>query len=588
MNICHVLIGLRKCCKGKLQVCRVTNLLNRCRRLILTLLIIAFSSGNIYAQHLFSVNYNELSQENARRVKEQVTRSGVLPAPLTRDKKGEYDISFSTIQNTKIIILNEETGNSIVVTPTKEAPAQFRLQPFFIKELKQSALGDADRYLIIEAEADFSVRSAASVTKKAEEVFIPRYFYGPKEDVKEALPKDRQIIHIFKEKPIFTPAFPDDPENLRYVAQLEEELSYYVYMYKMPDGSLYIFDENFVDPSAGKNQIRTNTSTNLQLILNNRTLNTLNAQQRTATQHAIDLWKTELAGTVPVEIDVSFRSGILGGSYRQPHYFNPVTLSWYSSALGNQLAGYNVAPGIVDIKIEMGSTVNWSYSLTSPPTGSNQYDWLTVMLHEITHGLGFSTLIRSAGDGNYAYTTSNENVEITPFPGIFDRQLYQGSTTGPNLTDLNPPQIATLIRSNNLFSGRPGSYLLAANGGARVKMHAPSTWASGSSVVHWDNSVTFGTFMKHSINPRFRHAVIGAREIAIMRDIGWAICTPVINFTGQTVDTDKAVINGCGTINSQNTTVTSTGTLNLRATNGINIGPGFTVQQGGKLTVEIR
>jgi subtilisin family serine protease len=58
-----------------------------------------------------------------------------------------------------------------------------------------------------------------------------------------------------------------------------------------------------------------------------------------------------------------------------------------------------------------------------------------------------------------------------------------------------------------------------------------------------------------------------------------------INFS-QTVTTNTTVTS-CGTINAQNTTVTPTGALNLKA-NTINIGPGFTVQSGGSLTIEAR
>jgi len=65
-----------------------------------------------------------------------------------------------------------------------------------------------------------------------------------------------------------------------------------------------------------------------------------------------------------------------------------------------------------------------------------------------------------------------------------------------------------------------------------------------------------------------------------------AICETV-NFTGQTVSNNTNVTS-CGTINTENTTVTPTGTLNLKAPNSINIGPGFTVQQGGSLTIEVR
>ncbi|MDR3013303.1 MAG: hypothetical protein LBU70_08870, partial [Chitinispirillales bacterium] len=390
-------------------------------------------------------------------------------------------------------------------------------------------------------------------------------------------------VHIFKEKPRLIPAFPNDPENLRYVAQLEEEMSYYVYMYKLPDRTLIIYDEHF-NPSIEENGVR--TGTNLQFNLSGN----LNTQQQAATLHAINLWSAELAGVVPVDIKVEFvslPSGTLGRSRQQPHYLKSGDSTWYSSALGNQIANYKVS-NLSDIKLEMSSNFSWNYSITSPPSG-NQYDWLTVMLHEITHGLGFASLIywdnTLQNNGRYVYTVNDTLAAYTNYPGIFDRQLFQG-TSGPNLTSLNQSQRAALVVSNNLFSGRPSSHLLAANGGARVKMYAPFSWRSGSSVSHWDwdNSAT-PTLMKPFLDPGFRHAVIDAREVAIMQDMGWAVCRPIVNFTNQTVTTNMTVANGCGVVNVQNTTVTPTGTLNIRAER-VTIGPGFTVQSGN-LTIRV-
>jgi len=65
-----------------------------------------------------------------------------------------------------------------------------------------------------------------------------------------------------------------------------------------------------------------------------------------------------------------------------------------------------------------------------------------------------------------------------------------------------------------------------------------------------------------------------------------AICGGTINFNNQTVTNNTAVTN-CGTINAQNTRVTPSGKLELRGTT-INIGDGFTVEQGGSLTIEAR
>jgi len=575
----------------------IFNFLKKYGEFILSLLIIAFGSGNIYAQHLFSVNYNDLSQNNVNLIKSEVARfdasSSTMSLTRNHNNKDVYSFSLSSVQNTKIVILNEDTGNNVVITPTEEVSAQFELSPFFIEELIQSALGNADRYLIIETDADFSVRNVASVSAEIREVFIPSYFYGPKEDVKEALPKDRQIVHIFKEKPRLIPAFPDDPENLRILAYLEEEMNYYVYMYRLPDGTLCIYDEHF-NKSTEKNEVSTGTRaaaccTNLEFNLTG----ILNNQQKEATEYAQNIWSAALVGTVPVDINVDLipivYNGnplyILGQSYSMANYFDPVTQTWYSSSLGNQLAGYNVTPTLYDIKIEMNSNFNWNFLISSPPS-SSQFDWITIMLHEIAHGLGFSTLIGS--NGGYSYSTGGSFSYGTNYPGSYDRQLYQDATGNICITDLSQSDRATLVTSGRLYAGRPGSYLLAANGGSRVKMYAPSLWEAGSSVVHWDSSVTFSTFMKHTATYGFRLLTLGSRKIGIMRDIGWEITcpsTPAINFFNQIVTTNTTVTN-CGDINVQNVKVQNGAKLILDSAAGVvNIISDFEVAFGSEFEI---
>jgi hypothetical protein len=353
-------------------------------------------------------------------------------------------------------------------------------------------------------------------------------------------------------------------------------------MYKLPDGTLCIYDDHFI-LNGEKNEVGLrNRNTNLSFNLSGN----LNTQQQAATVHAQNLWGTQLAGTVPVDINVTFvdlGTVVLGGSFRQPHYWNPVTLTWYSSALGNQLAGYNVVPGMSDIRLQMNSNSSfaWFYGITGNPSGS-QHDWITVMLHEITHGLGFSASVTSGGD--YVYTTSVGSPLSEGNHGSLDRQLYEG-TSGANLPVLTQAQRAALVISNNLFSGSPGSNLLAANGGVRVKMYAPSTWAPGSSVSHWDNSVTFTTFMKYSINSGFRCIAINTREVAIMRDMGWAIPGPCIsNFSNQTV-TGITTITGCSTLTVQNVTVSSNSMLIINSGGVVILDANTNVSQGAQLEI---
>ena len=124
------LSGLTKCRKVRTQVYKITYIAQKRGIFILSLVAIIFGYGELYAQHLFSINYNDLSQANARHINTQIANSGVSITSLERNVKGDYDIPLMTIQNTKIIILNEETGNNVMIVPTEIAPIQFRLQSF--------------------------------------------------------------------------------------------------------------------------------------------------------------------------------------------------------------------------------------------------------------------------------------------------------------------------------------------------------------------------------------------------------------------------------------------------------------------------
>ena len=477
----------------------------------------AFNVTFLHAQHLFSVSYNELSKENVIQLTSQIAHPDITTLSLIKNNedKSVYPVAFSSAQHAKIIILNEETGNNVVITPADESPGEFQLAPFFIEELRQGVLGNANRYVILETTNDFSVNNIAAVSATKGDVYVPQYFYGKKENVKEALPKERQIIHIFKQKPKYFPAFPDDPENLRYVEQLEEEMSYYIYMYKLPDGTLCTYDEHF---NPDNNESESRTGSNLEFILSG----SLSETQRTATEYALDLWSEQLLGTVPVDINVTFKamgSGILGGSYRQQDFLNTGQVpgcpenTYYCSALWNQLVGYD-ATSMRDIRIEMSTNFSFYFGLDGNTSG---YDYVTIMIHEATHGLGFYPLCGSSGA--YSYTTSSGGSASTNYPNIYDRQLFQG-LDGVCLAELNQTQRGSLVKSNNLYSGAPGSHLLAANDSVRVKMFAPTSWMNGSSVSHWDQSVSnFQTFMKYAY--AYPLHIFNTRKIGMMLDLGW-------------------------------------------------------------------
>jgi len=469
----------------------------------------------LFAQQLFSVTQHGLSQENVTQLKNQIAQAKISTLSLVRnnESKDVYAIRFALVQPVKFIILNEETGDNVVISPVDESLTELQLAPFFIEEMKQAVLGDAAHYLIVEVNSDLSVKSVSSIPVLNKNILLPRYFYGEKENVKEAFPRDRQIIQIFKAKPQYISAFPDDMEQQHYLEQLAEKESYYVYMYKLSNGNLCTYDEHFdVDNKGSKG----NAGSFLEFTLSG----SMDAEQRTATEYALELWGEQLAGTVPVDINVTVydfgpsSSGVLGRSYQQPMTSWGGNI-WYCSALGNQLLGYNFSSSN-DIQLEMNTGYNWYYGLDSK-TPSGKYDYVTVMLHEITHGLGFFSICQE--NGYFSYSG----------PSIYDLQLFQG-LDGPCLADIpNASDRAALLISKNLYAGAPGSNLLQANGGIRVKIYAPGTFASGSSRSHWDSSVSFPTFMKYSIGSGSANALhtFNNRKMGILLDMGWKL--PVVD-----------------------------------------------------------
>jgi hypothetical protein len=232
--------------------------------------------------------------------------------------------------------------------------------------------------------------------------------------------------------------------------------------------------------------------------------------QRTATEFALELWSNELAGTVPVDVCVNFHElpdGVIGQSWPQIPFYNDENYTWYPSALWNQLVGYNASGSEDDIFLEMNSKFGFYFELDA---NASSIDYVTIMLHETCHGLGFGS--RCAQEGFFYYGA----------PVIYDRMLYQG-LNGPCWTELSDNERAALIISNNLYAGGP--QLLEGNEGVRVKIYAPSSYSGGSSVHHWASNVGFETFMKYAYDKPLHS--FNTRKIGMLMDLGWT--APVIN-----------------------------------------------------------
>lgn len=145
--------------------------------------------------------------------------------------------------------------------------------------------------------------------------------------------------------------------------------------------------------------------------------------------------------------------------------------TWYQMALGNALAGQDLNGATSEMQLTYSQNFNWYYGTDGFPP-ADQYNFETVVLHEIGHGLSFSdSMSVSEGLGYWGFGSTS--------PVIYDRLTKNGSGQALLSFPYNSSQLDSQLTSNNIYFDGP--YTRSANGGNPARTFAPSAWQSGSS-----------------------------------------------------------------------------------------------------------
>jgi len=272
---------------------------------------------------------------------------------------------------------------------------------------------------------------------------------------------------------------------------------------------------------------------------------TLGEQRLNVLQAAADQWAAILGLQIEIrvgaefnELDCETNSAVLGSAGTNFVFRDfPGALranTWYPAALADALRGSDsVASGDQHIGSQYNARLDdgdanclggnaWYYGLDGSPDPGT-VPLYPVVLHEIAHGLGFSTFVNSETGERFNnfddiyMTFLRDNAAGLDWPDMTDGQRADSAINDPSLV-----WTGSEVDSESAFVTAPSAF-----DGGRLRMHAPDPLEPGSSVSHWTSDASPDLLMEPSLGGIFDQVDLTP---ALFRDLGWPIETDIIFF----------------------------------------------------------
>lgn len=273
---------------------------------------------------------------------------------------------------------------------------------------------------------------------------------------------------------------------------------------------------------------------------------TLGEARLNVLNEAARIWSALLTSSVPIIVDASVDpltctagSATLAGAGATFNYRDftgaPRPNVFYPSALADALSGTNISEGSpasagsADLRVIINLTLHNNagcfggqrFYYGFDHNNGSQPDLLQVLLHEIAHGLGFSTRVDlTTGNGLVGQDGIERFNSYDQF--IIDEFLNQ------SWTSLTAPQrLQSATRSGFLAwtGASTNAWRNRFAGGAtvnnRLQLYAPPAIAAGSSVSHFDTAMSPNVLME----PFRTNTTSNFTDVTpcVLKDIGWTV-----------------------------------------------------------------
>lgn len=194
----------------------------------------------------------------------------------------------------------------------------------------------------------------------------------------------------------------------------------------------------------------------------------------------------------------------------------PIANRVYPIALANAISGADQNATGVELVAVANSAVQWDYCITGCVVASDKMDFVSTMVHEVLHGLGFKTTFHKDTDtGTYG----------SP-PSVIDDYVIRASDSKKLLDFAN--NSADLLAAMQMGSGTialNAPSVLSVNRGNAPFLYTPNPWEDGSSMSHWDDNhpTNLGRMMNAATGNGPSSRIVDAITLEAMKDIGWSV-----------------------------------------------------------------